>query len=91
MGVGWQNRCGPLYRQFDKHTYRQIQLDCIDRFVKRPSKVVSPQRLEKNFLQKLKLVCHPPLSTRVFHWGLRGTWVGHLIDRGHPRTLKAFI
>lgn len=75
----------------DNHTHRQIQLDCIDRFVKRPSKVVSPQGLEKNFLQKLELVRHPPLSIRVFHWGLRRTWMAHLIDRGHPGTLKAFI
>lgn len=72
-------------------THGQVKLDGVNRFMEGPCKVVPPQRLEQDFLQKLKLVGHPPLSAGVFHWGLWGSQMGHLTDRRHPRTLKALI
>lgn len=56
-----------------------------------PRKVVPPQRLEQDFLQKLELVGHPALSAGIFHGGLRGARVGELTHGGHARTLETLV
>lgn len=79
------------FQFLDIHTHRQVEFNGVDRFLEGPGEMVPPQRLQQDFLQKLKLIGHPPLSAGVFHRGLWGPQMGHLTDRRHPRTLKALI
>lgn len=53
--------------------------------------MVPPQRLEQDFLQKLELVGHPPLSAGIFHWGLWGAGVGQLTHGRDARTLETLV
>lgn len=56
-----------------------------------PGEVVPPQRLEQDFLQKLELVGHPPLSAGIFHRGLWGAGVGQLTHGRDARTLETLV